>query len=230
MIVYKSVIQILLQNLYYNNQTRKVLSFSQRMYYLPVFLCIYFFIHLYKNPELYIENLIHKEIIMKNTKKLTLSALFIALGIILPFFTGQIKQLGNMLLPMHIPVLLCGFVCGGPCGLIVGLIVPLLRSLLFTMPKMMPTAVAMSIELASYGLVTGVLYSKLKNKKFGIYITLISAMLIGRIIWGIASFILYHILGTTFTWEIFAAGAFLNAIPGIILQLILIPAIIYGEK
>ena len=66
---------------------------------------------------------------MKNTKKLTLSALFIALGIILPFFTGQIKQLGNMLLPMHIPVLLCGFVCGGPCGLIVGLIVPLLRSL-----------------------------------------------------------------------------------------------------
>lgn len=167
---------------------------------------------------------------MKNTKKLTLSALFIALGIILPFFTGQIKQLGNMLLPMHIPVLLCGFVCGGPCGLIAGLIVPLLRSLLFTMPKMMPTAVAMSIELASYGLVTGVLYSRLKNKKFGIYITLISAMLIGRIIWGIASFILYHILGTAFTWEIFAAGAFLNAIPGIILQLILIPVIIYALK
>ncbi|MBQ9136727.1 MAG: ECF transporter S component [Lachnospiraceae bacterium] len=178
----------------------------------------------------YLKNLIHKEITMRNTKKLTLSALFIALGIVLPFFTGQIKHLGNMLLPMHIPVLICGFICGGPCGFIVGLTVPLLRSLLFTMPKMMPTAVAMSVELATYGLVTGILYSKLKTKKFGIYISLLSAMLIGRITWGIASFILYRILGNPFTWEIFAAGAFLNAIPGIIVQLILVPAIIYALK
>lgn len=135
-----------------------------------------------------------------------------------------------MLLPMHIPVLICGFVCGGPCGFVVGLIVPLLRSLLFTMPKMMPTAIAMAVELASYGFITGILYSKLKNKKFGIYITLISAMLIGRIVWGMTSLILYHILGTPFTWELFAAGAFLNAVPGIIVQLILIPAIIYALK
>lgn len=165
---------------------------------------------------------------MNKTKKLVLSALFLALGIVLPFFTGQIQQIGNMLLPMHIPVLLCGFVCGGPYGLIVGIIVPLLRSLLFTMPPMMPTAVAMAVELAAYGLVTGLLYPKFKKKKFGIYITLITAMIIGRIAWGIASFVLYSILGNPFTWQIFAAGAFLNAIPGIIVQLILIPIIIYA--
>ena len=165
---------------------------------------------------------------MTKTKKLTLSALFIALGIVLPFFTGQIKQLGNMLLPMHIPVLICGFVCGGPYGFIVGLIVPLLRSLLFGMPHLVPDAIVMSIELATYGFVTGLVYSKWKKKRFGIYITLITAMLAGRIVWGIASYILYNILGNAFTWEIFAAGAFLNAIPGILVQLILIPALIYA--
>lgn len=165
---------------------------------------------------------------MSKTKKLTLSALFIALGIVLPFFTGQIKQIGNMLLPMHIPVLLCGFVCGGPLGLIVGFIVPLFRSLLFGMPQLMPTAVAMAIELAAYGAVSGFMYSKLKGKNFGIYLSLIVAMVAGRVLWGVASLVLYRILGNVFTWEIFAAGAFLNAIPGILIQLILIPAIIFA--
>ncbi len=165
---------------------------------------------------------------MSKTKKLTLSALFMALGIVLPFFTGQIKQIGNMLLPMHIPVLLCGFVCGAPYGLTVGFIVPLFRSLLFSRPELMPTAIAMAIELAAYGAVTGLMYAKFKKKKFGIYTSLIVAMVAGRAIWGIASIVLYRILGNPFTWEIFAAGAFLNAIPGIIIQLILIPIIIFA--
>lgn len=165
---------------------------------------------------------------MKSTKKLVLSALFIALGIVLPFFTGQVPQIGNMLLPMHIPVLICGFVCGAPYGLTVGLITPLLRSLLFSMPPMMPKAVGMAVELAVYGLITGLMYAKFKHKKFGIYISLITAMIVGRIAWGITSFILFTILGNPFTWELFAAEAFLNAIPGIIVQLILIPVLIYA--
>lgn len=165
---------------------------------------------------------------MSKTKKLTLSALFIALGIVLPFFTGQIKQIGNMLLPMHIPVLLSGFVCGAPYGLAVGFIVPLFRSLLFGRPELMPTAVATAIELAVYGAMTGIMYAKLKGKKFGIYLSLIVAMLAGRIIWGVAILFLHRILGNGFTWELFAAGAFLNAIPGILIQLILIPAIIFA--
>lgn len=165
---------------------------------------------------------------MTNTKKLTLSALFLALGLILPFFTGQLKQLGNMLLPMHIPVIICGFVCGGPCGFVVGLTVPVLRSILFTRPEMMPTAIAMAAELSTYGFATGILYSKLKNKKCRIYLSLMGAMVLGRIVWGLVSFILYRIMGTPFTWELFAAGAFLNAFPGILIQLLLVPAIIYA--
>ena len=167
---------------------------------------------------------------MNNTKKLTLSALFLALGFVLPFLTGQLPQIGRMMLPMHIPVLICGFVCGAPYGLLVGFIVPLLRSLLLGKPELMPTAVAMAIELATYGFVTGLLYVKLKSKKPGILITLILSMLAGRIVWGLVSLLLYQLLGNTFTWELFMAGAFLNAIPGIIIQLIFIPVIIYSLR
>ena len=118
-----------------------------------------------------------------NIQKLVLSAFFLALGIVLPFMTMQIPELGNMLLPMHIPVLLCGFLCGAPYGAVVGLIVPILRSLLFGAPPMIPIAISMAVELMVYGAVSGYLYSKLKTKKFGIYATLIPAMLIGRVAW-----------------------------------------------
>ena len=81
--------------------------------------------------------------------------MFLALGYVLPFFTGQIPAVGKMLLPMHIPVLLCGFVCGWQYGLMVGFIVPLFRSVLAGMPVMMPTAVGMAFELATYGVLCG---------------------------------------------------------------------------
>ena len=165
---------------------------------------------------------------MTQTKKLTLSAFFIALGIVLPFFTGQIPQIGNLLLPMHIPAMLCGFICGGPSGFLVGLITPILRSLLIGRPMMMPTAIGMAVELATYGLVSGLMYSKLQTKRFGIYISLLTAMIAGRITWGLISIVLYGILSNPFTWQYFMAETLLNSFPGIILQLILIPAIIYG--
>jgi uncharacterized membrane protein len=84
-----------------------------------------------------------------------MAGLFLALGLVMPFLTGQIPSLGNKLLPMHIPVLLCGFVCGGPTGLIVGFILPILRSVLFSMPPMYPMAMSMAFELAVYGFVQG---------------------------------------------------------------------------
>ena len=167
---------------------------------------------------------------MSKTKKLVLSALFLALGLIMPFLTGQIPEIGNQLLPMHIPVLLCGFICGGPYGLLVGFLTPLFRSVLFGMPPMLPIAVSMAFELATYGLAAGVLYQKLKNKKAGIYISLIGAMLAGRVVWGMVSMVLYGILGNVFTGQIFAAGAFINAVPGILIQLVLIPAIVFTLK
>ncbi|WP_099468519.1 ECF transporter S component [Konateibacter massiliensis] len=168
---------------------------------------------------------------LKNkTTKLVLSAFFIALGIILPFVTMQIPSIGNMLLPMHIPILLCGFICGGPYGFLVGLITPLLRSVLFGMPAMMPTAISMAAELATYGLVTGVMYNRIKGKRLSIYISLIIAMILGRMVWGVVSYGLFAALGNAFTWQIFLVQGFANAIPGIIIQLIIIPAIMYQMR
>jgi riboflavin transporter FmnP len=160
------------------------------------------------------------------TRNLVLAGLFIAIGLILPFITGQIPEIGRQLLPMHIPVLIAGFVLGWKYGLVVGLIVPILRSLLFTMPHMFPTAVAMSFELAAYGCLTGLLYNAFPKKNGYIYATLILSMLGGRVIWGIVSLILYGFTETAFTWKAFMAGAFVNAIPGIIIQIIIIPILI----
>ena len=92
-----------------------------------------------------------------STLNLVLGALFMALAIIMPFITGQIPEVGSMLLPMHLPVLICGFVCGWKYGLAVGFVVPLLRSVMFGMPPLMPTGVCMACELAAYGACTGLL-------------------------------------------------------------------------
>ena len=159
-------------------------------------------------------------------RKLTYAALFLALALVLPFLTGQIPQIGSALSPMHIPVLLCGFLVGWPWGLAVGFIAPLLRSVIFGMPVMVPGAVAMAFELAVYGLISGILYRLLPKKKWSIYVTLIVAMLAGRVIWGIARLIIAGLSGNSFTWALFLAGAFTNAIPGIILHIILIPVIV----
>ena len=97
-------------------------------------------------------------------RKTVLAALFLAIGLILPFITMQIPAVGKMLCPMHIPVLLCGYILGGPYGLIVGFITPLLRSVTFGMPVMLPNAICMAFELATYGLVSGILSGKMKKE------------------------------------------------------------------
>ena len=167
---------------------------------------------------------------MKQTRKLVLSAFFMALGIVLPFLIGQIPQIGRMLLPMHIPILLCGFICGWQYGLAVGFITPLLRGVMFGMPALMPSGAGMAVELAVYGLVTGILYAKLPKKISYVYVSLLAAMIAGRIAWGIASIVIYGFMGNRFSMELFMSGAFLTAIPGIILQIVLVPAIIIALK
>jgi len=94
----------------------------------------------------------------KAIQNLTISAMLFAMALVLPFFTGQIPQIGSMLLPMHIPVFLCGLLCGRKYGAMVGLMVPVVRSFLFGMPPMFPTAAAMAFELATYGAVAGYVY------------------------------------------------------------------------
>ena len=161
----------------------------------------------------------------ETTKKLTLSAMFLALGLVLPFLTGQIPQIGSMLLPMHIPVFLCGLICGWKYGVVIGFLLPLMRSMIFGMPNTL-SAIAMAFELATYGLVSGLLYEISRWKcVVALYRSIIAAMLAGRAVWGIFQIILLGITGSRFTWKMFIAGAFFNAIPGIIIQLILLPAI-----
>ena len=159
-----------------------------------------------------------------NLRKLTISAVFLAVGTVLPLFTAQIKEIGDTLLPMHIPVMLCGLVCGFRWGLGVGLILPFFRSLLFGMPPLYPNAVWMALELATYGFVIGLVYSKFKTRNIGYtYLSLLSSMLAGRIVWGIAKAVLLGVAGKSFTVAAFLTGGFVDALPGIIVQLILIP-------
>lgn len=162
-----------------------------------------------------------------NIKNLTLAAVFLALGLVLPFFTGQIPQIGSMLLPMHIPVLLCGLICGWRYGGLVGFILPLLRYSLFGMPIIFPTGVAMSLELMTYGIVIGYLYNHSRWQCVrALYRSIFAAMIAGRIVWGVTEIVLLGIGGSGgFTVQMFIAGAFFNALPGIILQLIVVPAV-----
>ena len=162
----------------------------------------------------------------QTAKNMTLAAMFLAIGLMLPFLTGQIREIGNMLLPMHIPVLLCGLICGWRYGMVVGLILPPLRFMLFGMPVLFPIGIAMAFELSIYGFVIGFLYNHSKWKcVFSLYRSLIAAMVCGRVVWGAVRVLLTGMASEAFTWQMFMTGALLNAIPGIVLQLILIPSI-----
>lgn len=159
-------------------------------------------------------------------RRLVTAALFLALGLVLPFFTAQIEGWGSMLLPMHLPVLLCGLVCGWKYGLAVGLVLPPLRSVLFAMPRLYPDAVYIALELAAYGFVVGLLYARGKRKTTGyLYLCLVTAMLAGRVVWGVAKTLLLGVGENAMTFSAFIAGGFAEALPGIALQLVLIPLI-----
>lgn len=165
---------------------------------------------------------------MKNKKiiNLVLSAMFLCLALLLPFLTGQIPQVGKMLLPMHIPVILCGFICGWRYGVCVGFIAPILRGVMFSNPVFFPTGFIMAFELAAYGLFAGLVYYCFKNQNIvKVYLALFASMLAGRIVKCIVQFFVLGFTDEGFVFKAFIVGAFTNAIPGIILQVLLIPLI-----
>ena len=165
--------------------------------------------------------------IMKDTRKLTLAAMFLAVGQILPFITGQIPQVGAVLLPMHYPVFLAAFFLGPSYAALIGFICPLLRGVLFGMPVLFPNGIAMAFELCTYGFVPGMVFNRFPEKNLiAVFVSLIIGMLAGRLVWGIAEVILLGIASKGFTMQMFLAGAFINALPGIVLQLVLIPLIV----
>lgn len=168
---------------------------------------------------------------MTTTRKWILSAMFLALGLILPFLTAQIPQIGNLLLPMHLPIFLCAFICGWQYGGIVGFIAPLLRAFIFGAPPLYPNAIGMCVELCVYAIISGLIYSRFKKQNIAaIYLSLFLAMIIGRIAWGLIQVILLNVKDMNFSFQMFISGAILNAIPGIFIQLILVPIIVIATK
>lgn len=161
----------------------------------------------------------------RSIRNLTYAAMCLALCLVLPFFTGQIPQIGSALCPMHLPVLLCGYLCGPWWAMSVGAAAPLLRHVWLSMPPL-TSALGMTFELATYGLVVGLLYRCLPKNVLGIYMSLLCAMISGRVIWGCAMMIIMGVSSSAFTWSAFIGGAVFNAIPGVVLQLILIPALV----
>lgn len=160
--------------------------------------------------------------------RLIYSAMFLSLALLLPFLTAQIPSFGTMLLPMHLPVILCGFICGPQWGIAVGATAPLLRSVIFERPVLMPDAVAMAFELAMYAFIAGLLYKKLEKNLFYTYVTLVSSMVSGRIVWAFVMFFLILIgsaqgeIGFALVWT----RTVLQGIPGIVAQLVLVPLIV----
>ena len=160
-----------------------------------------------------------------STRKLTLSALFLALGLVLPLITGQIPQIGKMLPPMHIPVLLCGLACGWPYGLVCGLLGPVLSGVLTGMPS--PAVLpGMMVECGVYGLVSGLMMQAVHTKKLyaDLYISQITAMLLGRILSGVCKALIFA--PATFTVAAWATTSFVTGLPGIVIQLVLLPTLV----
>ena len=162
---------------------------------------------------------------MSNTKKLVFAGLCVALGVALPIAFHSIPNAGSIFLPMHIPVLLCGLICGPVYGLACGALAPLLSSLFTGMPPaaMLP---GMLCELAVYGLVSGLLIKTVKSgsRITNIYISLIGAMIAGRIVAGVLNALIFR--AGAYSLEMWLTASFVTAIPGIIAQIVVIPLIV----
>ena len=172
----------------------------------------------------------------KNLKKMTISAIMIALGIVLPFLTGQIQAIARWISPMHIPVFICGLTCGWQWGLGVGFILPLMRGAMFGMPAVPNSALPMAFELAAYGFLTGFLYPRLLRRSIGkthtpaLLISLIVAMILGRIVGGGAKALLLMLgfIGSSnpYTFAAFVSSYFIGTAPGALIHIILVPAVV----
>ena len=162
---------------------------------------------------------------MHPVKCMTLSAVCIALCVVLPIAFHSIPNAGSVILPMHIPVLICGMICGWPYGLICGLMGPLLSSVLTGMP---PDAIlpAMIVECGTYGMVSGLMlkYVRTKSTYGDLYIALIVAMLAGRVISGIAKALIFSPGMAMSAW---ITASFVTALPGIVIQLVFLPSVVF---
>ncbi len=162
---------------------------------------------------------------------MVLTAMFIAMAILLPLLTANIQNYGRLLCPMHIPVLICGAVCGWQWGMAAGFISPLLRAMLFPTPIMYPSAVSMAFELAAYGLIIALMLRFLSGKferLASIYVSMVVAMIVGRLVLALARFAMLGMFQTPYSWDVFMTEAVVTAVPAIVLQFAIIPPIVYA--
>ena len=164
---------------------------------------------------------------MSAVKKSILTAVCIALCIVLPQAFHAIPNAGQIYLPMHIPVLLCGLVCGWSYGLLCGLAGPAL-SCLFTGMPVVAILPAMMVECAVYGCVSGLGMGLIRTKKLypDLYISLIAAMLLGRVVSGAAKALLFT--PGQITMAAWITGSFVTSLPGIVIHLALIPTVVFA--
>ncbi len=170
---------------------------------------------------------------MKNKaiKQLTASAMLLAAGVLLPqiFHLAGGAAVGKIFLPMHIPVIICGFICGPLWGAAVGFICPVISSAMTGMPQMFPTGFSQMGELAVYGLAAGIMYKLIMKTRWetvNIYASLAVSMVLGRIVSGVIK--LFLLMGTAnpLTWNAFISAALLVSWPGIVIQLVFIPILV----
>ena len=169
----------------------------------------------------------------KKTYSMAITAMLLAVGLVLPFITGQIQAIAKIISPLHIPVLICGLCCGWKWGIALGFVLPLLRGLLFGIPVFPTSALPMAFECAAYGLITGLVYALLlktvkgKSHLPAILIALVSAMILGRFVGG-ALFIALGIIGVKvpFTFAAFFTSYFVSTAPGAVIHIILIPMVV----
>lgn len=170
---------------------------------------------------------------MSKTKKyvweLVISALCVALGVVLPVAFHGIPNAGSILLPMHIPVLLCGLLCGPAYGLACGILTPLMSSLITTMPPM-AILPSMICELAVYGFVAGLLILLVRtgSQIANVYISLVGAMLIGRVVYGAVNALIFR--AGEYSMQMWLTASFVTALPGIVIQLVLLPLVVLALR
>lgn len=166
-----------------------------------------------------------------NLYRMVVTAVLLAVGMVLPFLTGQLQSIGKLISPLHIPAFICGLTCGPWWGAALGLVLPVLRSVVFGMPKLMPTAIAMMFELAAYAAVAGMLYpmmlKALKNKRLAaMLIALVIAMLAGRVAGGVAQAVILGAQGSSYGFGMFVAGYFGSNLVGAAIHLVVVPVVV----
>ncbi len=166
----------------------------------------------------------------KNINRLTAGGVLIAFAILIPqlFHLTGVPQSGKVFLPMHIPVLLSGFALGPVFGLLVGIFSPIISSAMTGMPDLARLPF-MIFELATYGFISGLLYNtlKLQRKKYGIYVSLVVAMITGRVVYAITLTVAANIFNIACGGPIAAISATVTGVIGIVIQIVVIPPMIY---